>query len=82
MKAENTSKYTRSTSDTERITKGRAILNGVLRQIGGMSVIAAVAQTVGDFGAKDFAYYDGMAALELGTILNIAKTASDVVKAK
>lgn len=75
------SRTSTSNSGKKRVTKGRAVLNGVLRQVGGSAALGAASQVVGRLGAETAASYGGMLLLELGTVANIGKTIYDVVKA-
>lgn len=64
------------------ITKGRALLNGVLREAGLTVATGAASQVVGRLGYETVASYGGMAVQSLGTLVNIGYTANRVIKAK
>lgn len=64
------------------ITKGRAAVNGLLREVGILAGTGAASQVVGRLGFKTVAMYGGVSAQSLGTLANIAYTTRDIIKAK
>ena len=78
--ATNTLSEKESRKQRKAISKGRAAINGVLRQIGFSATAGAASQVVGRLGYETVASYGGMALQTLGTLTNVGYTIYDVAR--
>lgn len=77
----NTSERTPAEKCQKTITKGKAVLNGVLRQTGLMAATGAGSFAASKLGYDTVAMYMSTPVLALGTLTNIGYTAAKTIKA-